>query len=104
METKLQELIGQPIVWLLVKTSNGWLKNVDILDVNSDTVTFRYESESEVDKKVWEKTTRIDNIAEIEIRLMSLPKGNKKIHDLRQKFSKLLEQETETQEFQEPQE
>ena len=104
METKLQELIGQPNVWLLVKTSNGWLKNVDILDVNSDTVTFRYESESEVDKKVWEKTTRIDNIAEIEIRLMSLPKGNKKIQDLRQKFSKLLEQETETQEFQEPQE
>ena len=104
METKLQELIGQPNVWLLVKTSNGWLKNVDILDVNSDTVTFRYESESEVDKKVWEKTTRIDNIAEIEIRLMSLPKGSKKIQDLRQKFSKLLEQETETQEFQEPQE
>ena len=104
METKLQELIGQPNVWLLVKSSNGWLKNVDILDVNSDTVTFRYESESEVEKKVWEKTTRIDNIAEIEIRLMALPKANKKIQDLRQKFSKLLEQETETQEFQEPQE
>ena len=104
METKLQELIGQPNVWLLVKSSNGWLKNVDILDVNSDTVTFRYESESEVEKKIWEKTTRIDNIAEIEIRLMALPKANKKIQDLRQKFSKLLEQETETQEFQEPQE
>ncbi len=100
METKLQELIGQQNVWLLVKTSNGWLKNVDILDVNSDTVTFRYESQSEVDSKVWEKTTRIDNIAEIEIRLMALPKGNKKIQDLRQKFSKLLEQETE--EYQEP--
>lgn len=100
METKLQELIGQQNVWLLVKTSNGWLKNVDILDVNSDTVTFRYESESEVDKKVWEKTTRIDNIAEIEIRLMAMPKGNKKIQDLRQKFSQLLEQET--QEYQEP--
>ncbi len=100
METKLQELIGQQNVWLLVKTSNGWLKNVDILDVNPDTVTFRYESESEVDKKVWEKTTRIDNIAEIEIRLMAMPKDNKKIQDLRQKFSQLLEQET--QEYQEP--
>ncbi|MEA5597966.1 DUF6679 family protein [Rivularia sp. UHCC 0363] len=93
METKLQELIGQQNVWLLVKTSNGWLKNVDILDVDSDTVTFRYESESDVDKKIWEKTTRIDNIAEIEIRLMAMPKDNKKIQDLRQKFSKLLEQE-----------
>ena len=102
METKLQELIGQPNVWLLVKSSNGWLKNVDILDVNSDTVTFRYESESEVDKKVWEKTTRIDNIAEIEIRLMAIPKGNQKIQDLRQKFSKLLEHETkESQDSQE---
>ena len=95
MESKLQELIGQPNVWLLVKTSNGWLKNVDILDVNSDTVTFRYESESEVDRKIWEKTTRIDNIAEIEIRLMAMPKDNKKIQGLRKKFSKLLEEEIE---------
>ena len=102
MESKLQELVGQPNVWLLVKSSNGWLKNVDILDVNSDTVTFRYESESEVDKKVWEKTTRIDNIAEIEIRLMAMPKDNKKIQGLRKKFSKLLEEEVE--ESQEPQE
>ena len=95
MESKLQELIGQPNVWLLVKTSNGWLKNVDILDVNSDTVTFRYESESEVDRKIWEKTTRIDNIAEIEIRLMAMPKGNKKIQALRHKFSQLIEEEIE---------
>ncbi|MGD1909762.1 MAG: DUF6679 family protein [Rivularia sp. (in: cyanobacteria)] len=95
MESKLQELIGQPYVWLLVKSSNGWLKNVDILDVNSDTVTFRYESESEVDRKIWEKTTRIDNIAEIEIRLMAMPKGNKKIQALRHKFSQLIEEEIE---------
>ena len=95
MESKLQELIGQPNVWLLVKSSNGWLKNVDILDVNSDTVTFRYESESEVDRKIWEKTTRIDNIAEIEIRLMAMPKGNKKIQALRHKFSQLIEEEIE---------
>ncbi len=95
MESKLQELIGQPNVWLLVKSSNGWLRNVDILNVNSDTVTFRYESESEVDRKIWEKTTRIDNIAEIEIRLMSMPKDRKKIQGLRQKFSKLLEEEIE---------
>lgn len=100
MESKLQELIGQQNVWLLVKTSNGWLKNVDILDVNSETVTFRYESESEVERKIWEKTTRIENIAEIEIRLMSMPKDNKKVQDLRQKFSKLLE--LEIQESQEP--
>ncbi|MEM9927585.1 MAG: DUF6679 family protein [Cyanobacteria bacterium P01_D01_bin.50] len=95
MESKLQELIGQPNVWLLVKSSNGWLKNVDILDVNSDTVTFRYESESEIDRKIWEKTTRIDNIAEIEIRLMAMPKDNKKIQGLRKKFSQLLEEEIE---------
>ena len=95
MESKLKELIGQPNVWLLVKSSNGWLKNVDILDVHSDTVTFRCESESEVERKIWEKTTRIDNIAEIEIRLVSMPKDNKKVQGLRQKFSKLLEEEIE---------
>ena len=101
MESKLKELIGQPNVWLLVKSSNGWLKNVDILDVNSDTVTFRYESESELERKIWEKTTRIDNIAEIEIRLIAMSKDNKKMQGLRKKFSKLLDEEIE--ESQEPQ-
>lgn len=62
MKSKLKELIGLPNVWLFVKSSNGWLKNVEILDVNFDTVTFRYEHESDIENRVWEKTTRIDNI------------------------------------------
>ncbi|MGH8000327.1 MAG: DUF6679 family protein, partial [Brasilonema sp.] len=56
MESKLRELIGQSNVWLFVKSSNGWLKNVEILDVSCDIVTFRYEHESEVEKRIWEKT------------------------------------------------
>ncbi|MEC4817644.1 MAG: DUF6679 family protein [Scytonema sp. PMC 1069.18] len=93
MESKLKELIGQPNVWLFVRSSNGWLKNVEILDVTSDTVTFRYEHESDVEKRVWEKTTRIDNIAEIEVRLLTLPKSNKQVEDIKHRLSKLLEQE-----------
>lgn len=91
MESKLKELIGQTNVWLFIKSSNGWLKNVEILDVDSDTVTFRYEYESQSEKKLWEKTTRIDNIAEIEIRLLAIPKDD--LESLRDKFSKLLEQD-----------
>ncbi len=93
MESKLKELIGQPNVWLFVKSSNGWLKNVEILDVNLDTVTFRYEHESEAENRVWEKTTRIDNIAEIEVRLLTLPRGDKQVQDIKNRLSKLLEQE-----------
>ncbi|NJM71924.1 MAG: hypothetical protein HC862_17970 [Scytonema sp. RU_4_4] len=93
MESKLRELIGLPNVWLFVKSSNGWLKNVEILDVNDDTVTFRYEHESEVEKRIWEKTTRIDNIAEIEVRLLTLPKSDKQVQEIKSRLSKLLEQE-----------
>ncbi len=94
MESKLKELIGQSNVWLFVKSSNGWLKNVEILDVNSDTVTFRYENESETERRVWEKTTRIDNIAEIEVRLLTIPKGDKQVKEIKNRLSKLLEQES----------
>ncbi|KAB8335514.1 hypothetical protein SD80_004175 [Scytonema tolypothrichoides VB-61278] len=93
MESKLRELIGQSNVWLFVKSSNGWLKNVEILDVCDDTVTFRYEQESDVEKRIWEKTTRIDNIAEIEVRLLTLPKGDKQVQEIKTRLSKLLEQD-----------
>lgn len=93
MESKLKELIGQPNVWLYVKSSNGWVKNVEILDVNSDTVTFRYEHESATEFKVWEKTTRIDNILEIDLRITAVPKCEQKMKGMKEQLSRLLEQE-----------
>ncbi len=94
MESKLRELIGQAHVWLFVKSSNGWLKNVEILDVNPETVTFRYEHESEIDRKLWEKTTRLDNIAEIEVRLLAIPKSDQQVQEMKKRLSKLLEQDS----------
>ncbi len=93
MEKKLRELVGQSSVWLYVKSSNGWFKNVEILEVTHTTITFRYESESEVERKLWEKTTRIDNIAEVEVRLLTVPKVDKKLDAIRGQLSRLLEKE-----------
>ncbi len=93
MEKKLKELVGHGSVWLYVKSSNGWFKNVEILEVTDTTITFRYESESEVERKLWEKTTRIDNIAEVEVRLLSVPKVDKKLDAIRGQLSRLLEQD-----------
>jgi hypothetical protein len=93
MENKLRELIGQPNVWLYVTSSNGWFKNVEILDVNASTVTFRYEYESATENRIWEKTTRLDNIAEVEVRLLTLPKNKQQTENIRSKLSQLLEQE-----------
>ncbi|MGF1591607.1 MAG: DUF6679 family protein [Pleurocapsa sp.] len=93
MESKLRELIGQSNVWLYIKSSNGWLKNVEILEVESDVVTFRYQHESSAEVKVWEKTTRLDNVLEIDIRLVAIPRCEQKIRDMRDKFTRLLEQE-----------
>jgi ABC-type histidine transport system ATPase subunit len=93
MENKLKELMGKPNVWLYVKSSNGWIKNVEILEVNHETVTFRYEHESEFESKVWEKTTRLDNIVEVDLRVLAVPKDKQQIENMRQKLTRLLEQE-----------
>ena len=93
MESKLKELIGQPNVWLYVKSSNGWLKNVEILEVKADTVTFRYQHESAAEVKIWEKTTRLENILEIDLRVIAVPRCEEKIQSMRSKFSRLLEQD-----------
>ncbi len=93
MEKKLKELIGQSDIWLFIKSSNGWVKNVEILDVESDTVSFRYQHESSAEVKVWEKTTRLDNILEIDIRVTAIPRCELKLNDMRHKLSRLLEQE-----------
>ncbi|MGI2903474.1 DUF6679 family protein [Tolypothrix sp. VBCCA 56010] len=93
MENKLRELIGQPNVWLFVKSSNGWLKNVEILDVSPETVTFRYENESDKERKLWEKTTRIKNVTEIEVRLLAIPKGDGEVQEMKNRLSQIFEKE-----------
>ena len=93
MESKLRELIGQSNVWLYVQSSNGWLKNVEIIEVKSDTVTFRYQHESSTEVKIWEKTTRLDNILEIDLRLVAVPKCTQQIERMKNNLSRLLEQE-----------
>ncbi|MGB3299456.1 MAG: DUF6679 family protein [Phormidesmis sp.] len=95
MEDKLRELIGRSGIWLYIQSSQGWFKNVEILDVGDKILTFRYESESDTECKVWEKTTRIDNVSEIEVRLAVLPKMNRsQLADIRGQLSKLLQKES----------
>ncbi|GAX39455.1 hypothetical protein NIES4075_04110 [Tolypothrix sp. NIES-4075] len=93
MENKLRELIGQPNVWLFVKSSNGWLKNVEILDVSQETVTFRYENESDKERKLWEKTTRIKNVTEIEVCLLAIPKRDGEVQEMKNRLSQIFEKE-----------
>ena len=93
MEQKLRELIGKSNIWLFIKSSNGWVKNVEILDVDSEILSFRYQHESSAETKVWEKTTRLENILEIDIRVTAIPKCEEKLQDMRNRFTRLLEQE-----------
>jgi hypothetical protein len=95
MEDKLKELVGKPGIWLYIQSSQGWFKNVEILEVGNNVLTFRYESESDTERKVWEKTTRIDNVSEIEVRLVVVPKMNTpQLADIRGQLSKLLQKES----------
>lgn len=93
MEQKLRELIGKSNIWLFIKSSNGWVKNVEILDVDSETLSFRYQHESNAETKVWEKTTRLKNILEIDIRIATIPKCEEKLRGMRNRFTRMLEQE-----------
>ena len=95
MERKLKELVGKPGVWLYIQSSSGWFKNVEILEVGNSVLTFRYESESDTERKVWEKTTRIANVSEIEVRLIVIPKpNNPQLADIRGQLSRLLQKES----------
>ncbi|MEL6470692.1 MAG: DUF6679 family protein, partial [Cyanobacteria bacterium J06623_4] len=78
-----------------IQSSSGWFKNVEILEVGDNLLTFRYESESDTERKVWEKTTRVDNVSEIEVRLVVVPKpNNPQLADIRGQLSKLLQQDS----------
>lgn len=93
MEKRLKQLFGQSDIWLFIRSSNGWVKNVEILEVDSETVSFRYQHESSAETKIWEKTTRLENILEIDIRVAAIPKSEEKLQDVRNRFTRLLEQE-----------
>lgn len=93
MEQKLRDLVNQPHVWLYLKSSSGWFKDVHILDVSSEVVTFRYEHESEEEKRLWEKTTRLENVAEVEVKLLAIPKDGEQVAQLKGQLSNLLEQD-----------
>lgn len=95
MEGKLRELVGKLGVWLYIQSSNGWFKNVEILEVGDNMLTFRYESESDTKRKIWEKTTRIDNVSEIEVCLVVTSKANTpQPADIRGQLSRLLQKDT----------
>ena len=95
MEGKLRELVGKPGIWLYIQSSNGWFKNVEILEVGDSVLTFRYESESDTERKIWEKTTRISNVSEIEVRLVVMPKqNNPQLADIRGQLSRLLQKDS----------
>ncbi|MEM8830156.1 MAG: DUF6679 family protein [Cyanobacteria bacterium P01_G01_bin.19] len=97
MESKLRELIGQSNIWLYIKSSNGWIKNVEIQDVCPETITFRYEQEFKTETKVWEKTTRINNILEIDVRVLAIPKKQQAIEAVRNELDRLWQEDEDSE-------
>jgi hypothetical protein len=93
MKEKLRELMGQPNVWLHIRSSNGWVRNVEILEVTDSTITFRYEHETDSERRFWEKTTRLGNISEIDVKLVTYPKQTGQVDDLKSKLEDLLQRE-----------
>lgn len=90
MKDKLKSLIGKPNVWLYLGSCNTWFKEVRILEVTEDWVTFRYSTITHEISSFWERTTRIDNITDIDIEISNVPLYEGHLKNLKDKLSEIV--------------
>lgn len=89
MRDKLLELVGHTNIWIFL-VSQGWIANVEILDVTRKTVTLGYYFESDQETRYWEKTTRIRDVIDIDVRFAVCPREGEKLEQVRKKMTDLL--------------
>ncbi len=63
-------------VWIFLRDQQRWIERAQILDIEGDLVTVRYESDEEDEVCSWEEMIRLDSIGSVMQRLATVPKGN----------------------------
>lgn len=63
-------------VCVFLRDQQRWIDRAQILDIEGDLVTIRYESEEDDEICAWEELVRLDSIGSVSQKLASVPKGH----------------------------
>ncbi|PPT10544.1 hypothetical protein CKA32_006228 [Geitlerinema sp. FC II] len=63
-------------VCIFLRDQQRWIDRAQILDIEGDLVTLRYESDEEDEICAWEEMVRLESIGSVTQKLASIPKGN----------------------------
>ncbi len=90
MKDKLKSLLGKPNVWLYLDSCDTWFREVRILEVTENLITFRFSALTNDVLSVWERTTRIENVSDIDIEISNVPLGEDNLQEIKQKLSEIV--------------
>lgn len=62
-------------VCVFLRDQQRWIDRAQILDIEGDLVTIRYESDEEDEICAWEELVRLDSIGSVSQKLASIPKS-----------------------------
>ncbi|KKI98796.1 DUF6679 family protein [Prochlorothrix hollandica] len=63
-------------VWIFLRDQQRWIERAQILDIEGDLVTLRYETEEEDEVCSWEEMVRLESIGSVMQRLSMVPRTN----------------------------
>ncbi|MEC4983304.1 MAG: DUF6679 family protein [Oscillatoria sp. PMC 1068.18] len=66
-------------VCLFLRDQQRWIENAQIVDLEGDLVTIRYETEEDEEVSSWEEMVRLESIGSVTQKLASVPRGNTEI-------------------------
>lgn len=61
-------------VCLFLRDQQRWIERAQILDIEGDLVTLRYETEEDDETCAWEEMVRLESIGSVTRKLASVPK------------------------------
>ncbi|ASC73997.1 hypothetical protein XM38_049710 [Halomicronema hongdechloris C2206] len=62
-------------VWIYLRDQQRWIERAQILDIEGDLVTVRYETDEDDELSSWEEMLRLDSIGSIMQKLATVPRG-----------------------------
>jgi hypothetical protein len=63
-------------VSVFLRDQQRWIEDAQILALEGDVVTIRYEMEEDYETSSWEEIVRLESIGAISRKLASVPRGN----------------------------
>ncbi len=62
-------------VCIFLRDQQRWIERAQILDIEGDLVTLRYETDEDEETCAWEEMVRLESIGSVTRKLASVPRG-----------------------------